>query len=152
MQETSLTGVSTCTEEAGMMGTTQATGCPLRANKLALPQGVSTQGTFLFVLTTPAVAAAAAAAKSLQSCPTLCDPRDGSPPGSPVAGALIKPCLGEKKNCNDFPPHTKQKPISLQWLQFSSVAQSYPTLRYPMDYSTPGLPVYHKLLELIRYN
>ena len=25
---------------------------------------------------------AAAAAKSLQSCPTLCDPRDGSPPGS----------------------------------------------------------------------
>ena len=26
---------------------------------------------------------AAAAAKSLQSCPTLCDPRDGSPPGSP---------------------------------------------------------------------
>ena len=27
--------------------------------------------------------AAAAAAKSLQSCPTLCDPRDGSPPGSP---------------------------------------------------------------------
>ena len=28
-------------------------------------------------------AAAAAAAKSLQSCPTLCDPRDGSPPGSP---------------------------------------------------------------------
>jgi len=32
--------------------------------------------------------AAAAAAKSLQSCPTLCDPRDGSPPGSPVPGVL----------------------------------------------------------------
>ena len=30
----------------------------------------------------------AAAAKSLQSCPTLCDPRDGSPPGSPVPGIL----------------------------------------------------------------
>ena len=29
---------------------------------------------------------AAAAAKSLQSCPTLCDPIDGSPPGSPVPG------------------------------------------------------------------
>ena len=28
--------------------------------------------------------AAAAAAKSLQSCPTLCDPIDGSPPGSPI--------------------------------------------------------------------
>ena len=33
-------------------------------------------------------AAPAAAAKSLQSCPTLCDPIDGSPPGSPVPGIL----------------------------------------------------------------
>ena len=32
--------------------------------------------------------AAAAAAKSLQSCPTLCDPIGGSPPGSPVPGIL----------------------------------------------------------------
>ena len=32
--------------------------------------------------------AAAAAAKSLQSCPTLCDPIDGSPLGSPVPGIL----------------------------------------------------------------
>ena len=32
--------------------------------------------------------AAAAAAKSLQSRPTLCDPIDGSPPGSPVPGIL----------------------------------------------------------------
>ena len=31
---------------------------------------------------------AAAAAKSLQSCPTLCNPTDGSPPGSPVPGIL----------------------------------------------------------------
>ena len=31
---------------------------------------------------------AAAAAKSLQSCPTLCDPIDGSPPGSPAPGIL----------------------------------------------------------------
>ena len=29
-----------------------------------------------------------AAAKSLQLCPTLCDPIDGSPPGSPVPGIL----------------------------------------------------------------
>ena len=33
-------------------------------------------------------AAAAAAAKSLQSCPTLCDPIDGSPPGSAAPGIL----------------------------------------------------------------
>ena len=32
--------------------------------------------------------AATVAAKSLQSCPTLCDPRDGSPPGSAVPGIL----------------------------------------------------------------
>ena len=39
---------------------------------------------FIAPLTLPA----AAAAKSLQSCPTLCDPIDGSPPGSPVPGIL----------------------------------------------------------------
>ena len=41
----------------------------------------------LFLLL-PSAAAAAAAAKWLQSCPTLCDPIDGSPPGSPVPGML----------------------------------------------------------------
>ena len=35
-----------------------------------------------------AAAAAAAAAKSPQSCPTLCDPIEGSPPGSAVPGIL----------------------------------------------------------------
>ena len=34
------------------------------------------------------ITSAAAAAKSLQSCPTLCDPIDGSPPGSAVPGIL----------------------------------------------------------------
>ena len=38
--------------------------------------------------TDTAAAAAAAAAKSLQSCPTLCDPIDGSPPGSTFPGIL----------------------------------------------------------------
>ena len=36
----------------------------------------------------PLFPSAAAAAKSLQSCPTLCNPIDGSPPGSPVPGIL----------------------------------------------------------------
>ena len=40
---------------------------------------------FMTVFTT---ITATAAAKSLQSCPTLCDPIDGSPPGSPVPGIL----------------------------------------------------------------
>ena len=37
--------------------------------------------------------AAATAAKSLQSCPTPCDPTDGSPPGSPVPGTLQESTL-----------------------------------------------------------
>ena len=40
-------------------------------------------------------AVAAAAAKSLQSCPTLCDPMDGSPPGSTVPGILQARTLEE---------------------------------------------------------
>ena len=36
----------------------------------------------------PRLEAAAAAARSPQSCPTLCDPIDGSPPGSPFPGIL----------------------------------------------------------------
>ena len=40
------------------------------------------------ILSITLLACAAAAAKSLQSCLTLCDPIDGSPPGSPVPGIL----------------------------------------------------------------
>ena len=48
------------------------------------------------------VAAAAAAAKSLQSCPALCDPIDGSPPGSPVPGILQARCdFGARKIKSD---------------------------------------------------
>ena len=36
----------------------------------------------------PSIYQVTAAAKSLQSCSTLCDPIDGSPPGSPVPGIL----------------------------------------------------------------
>ena len=42
----------------------------------------------ILVLRIAKLFAAAAAAKSLQSCPTLCDPTDGSPPGSTVPGIL----------------------------------------------------------------
>ena len=43
---------------------------------------------FFHIKISPRALAAAAAAKSPQSCPTLCDPIDGSPPGSPVPGIL----------------------------------------------------------------
>ena len=78
-------------------------------------------------------AAAAAAAKSLQSCPTLCDPIDGSPPGSSVPGIL--------------------QARTLEWvaISFSNACmhakslQSCPTLCDPLDSSPPGSSV-HRIL------
>ena len=77
--------------------------------------------------------AAAAAAKSLQSCPTLCDPTDGSSPGSPVPGIL--------------------QARTLEWVAISfSVEFSAPaaakslqlclTLCDPMDCSPPGSSIH----------
>ena len=45
-----------------------------------------------------------------------------------------------------------QSPIILFYvqLQFSSVTQSYPTIRDPMDHSMPGLPVHHQLRSLLK--
>ena len=42
----------------------------------------------LWIASSQGFSAAVAAAKSHQSCPTLCDPIDGSPPGSPIPGIL----------------------------------------------------------------
>ena len=72
----------------------------------------------------------AAAAKSLPSCPTLCDPIDGSPPGSPVPGILQSTVVG----CH----------FLLQCMEVKSeseVAQSW-TLRDLMDCSPPGSSVH----------
>ena len=46
--------------------------------------------------------AAAAAAASCQSCPTLCDPIDGSPPGSAVSGILQARTLEWVAKLNDY--------------------------------------------------
>ena len=58
--------------------------------------------------------AATAAAKSLQSCPTLCDPRDGSPPGSPIPGILQARTLEwvAISSSNAWKWKVKVKPIS----------------------------------------
>ena len=48
----------------------------------------SVQSLFNYLVNNICLVAAAAAAKSLQSCPTLCNPIDGSPPGSPIPGIL----------------------------------------------------------------
>ena len=82
---------------------------------------------------TMSLPAAAAAAKLLQSCPTLCDPIDGSPPGSP------RPWDSPGKNtgvdCHFLLQCMKVK-------SESEVAQSCPTLSDPMDCSLPGSSVH----------
>ena len=68
--------------------------------------------------------AAAAAAKSLQLCLTLCDPIDGSPPGSPIPGIL------QARHWSGLPFPSP--------MGESEVAQLCPTLSHPMDCSLPG--------------
>ena len=76
---------------------------------------------------------AAAAAKSLQSSPTLCDPIDGSPPGSPSPGILQARTL--EWVAISFSNKWKVK-------SESEVAQSCPTLSDSMDCSLPGSSVH----------
>ena len=107
-------------------------------------------------------------AKSLQLCPTLYDPMVCSPQ-APLSMGLSRreywsglPCPppGDLPDPGNEPasPETSvlqadSLPLS-HWgspyitsVQFSSVAQSCPTLCNPMNHSTPGLPVYHQLPE-----
>ena len=72
---------------------------------------------------------AAAAAKSLQSCLTLCDPIDGSPPGSPHL--WDSPGKNTGVDCHFLPQCMKVK-------SESEVAHSCLTLSNPMDRSLPG--------------
>ena len=59
---------------------------------------------------------AAASAKSLQSCPTLCDPIDGSPPGSPVPGILQARTLEWVAIPSPVHESEKEKSLSRVWL------------------------------------
>ena len=83
----------------------------------------------------PLILAAAAATKSLQSCPTLCDPIDSSPPGFPIPGILQARTL--EWVAVSFFNAWKWKVKSE-----SEVAQSCLTLRDPMDCSLPGSSVH----------
>ena len=77
-----------------------------------------------------------AAAKLLQSCPTLCDPIDGSPPGSAIPGILQARTL-------------EWVAILLQCMKVKSeseVAQSCPTPSDPMDCSPAG-PSVHGIFQ-----
>ena len=81
-------------------------------------------------------------AKSLQSCPTLWDPIDGSPPGSPIPGIL-------KNTQERILPRPKNTGVGCHFLlqcmkvkSESEVAQSCPTLSDPVDCSLPGSSIH----------
>jgi len=74
-------------------------------------------------------------AKSLQSCPTLCDPIDGSPPGSPVPGILQARTL-------EWAAISFSKAWKWKVKSECEVAQSCPTLSDPMDCLLPGCSVH----------
>ena len=82
---------------------------------------------------TPVLANTAATAKSLQQCPTLCDPRDGSPPGTTVPGILQAGTL-------EWVAISFSKCMKVK--SESEVAQSCPTLSDPMDHSPPGSSIH----------
>ena len=73
-----------------------------------------------------------AAAKSLQSCPTLCDPIDGRPPGSPDPGILAP---------LEKPPIYTYIYLSVYLCVCGKLLQSCPALCYPMDCSPLGSSV-----------
>ena len=61
---------------------------------------------------------AAAAVKSLQSCPTLCNPRDSSPPGSPSLG------FSKQEHWNGLPiPSPTSAARLLQYFQFGAISK-----------------------------
>ena len=81
----------------------------------------------------PFLGPATAAAKSLQSCPTLCDPIDGSPPGSPVPGILQARTL-------ELGYHFLLQCMKVK--SESEVTQSCLTFSDPMDCSPPDSSVH----------
>ena len=89
---------------------------------------------------------AAAAAKSLQSCPTLCDPRDGSPPGFPVPGILQARILEwvAISFSNAWKLKVKVKSFSRFWVlvtPWTAAYQAPPTMEVSRQEYWSGVPL-----------
>ena len=89
---------------------------------------------------------AAAAAKSLQSCPTLCDPIDGSPPGSPVPGILQARILEwvAISFSNAWKWKVKVKSLSHVWLlatPWTAAHQAPPSMGFSRQEYWSGVPL-----------
>ena len=90
--------------------------------------------------------AATAAAKSLQSCPTLCDPIDGSPPGSAVPGILQARTLEwvAISFSNVWKWKVKGKSLSRVWLfatPWTAAHQAPPSMAFSRQEYWSGLPL-----------
>ena len=88
----------------------------------------------------------AAAAKSLQSCPTLCDPIDGSPPGSPVPGILQARTLEwvAISFSNEWKWKVKVKSLSHGWLlvtPWTAAYQAPPSMGFSRQEYWSGVPL-----------
>ena len=89
----------------------------------------------------------AAAAKSLQSCPTMCDPIDGSPPGSPVPGILQARTLEwvAISFSNAWKWKLKVKLISRVWLlatPWTAAYQAPPSMGFSRQEYWSGVPAF----------
>ena len=92
------------------------------------------------------LAAAATAAKSLQSCPTLCNPIDGSPPGSPVPGILQARTLEwvAISFSNAWKWKVKVKSLSRIWLiatPWTAAYQAPPSMGFSRQEYWSGVPL-----------
>ena len=90
--------------------------------------------------------AAAAAAKLLQSCPSLCDPIDGSPPGSPVPGILQEGTLEwvSISFSNAWKWKVKVKSLSHVWLlatPWTAAYQAPPSMGFSRQECWSGVPL-----------
>ena len=88
----------------------------------------------------------AAAAKSFQSCPTLCDPIDGSPPGSPVPGILQARTLewAAVSFSNAWKCKVKVKLLSHVWLlatPWTAAHQAPPSMGFSRQEYWSGVPL-----------
>ena len=94
---------------------------------------------------------AAAAAKSFQSYPTLCDPTDGSPPGSPVPGILQARTLEwfAISFSNALKWKVKVKSLSHVWLlatPWTAAYQAPPSMGFSRQEYWSGVPLPSLLL------
>ena len=95
---------------------------------------------------TPWIRTIAAAAKSLQSCPTLCNPIDGSPPGSPVHGILQARTLEwvAISFSNSWKWKVKVKSLSRVWLlatPWAAAHQAPPSMGFSRQEYWSELPL-----------